>query len=128
MKSGISTTIQMRYYWRELKKELCSLMHQNNKTSGCHSEGIFAYAAERQSFTFGTGCIGIPFLKKKICENMFSCCIHWVHNCMSHKRIEHGLKMFHYPAVLPAEAINSSRILKTGNPFRRNPSFCIISV
>lgn len=71
MKSGISTTIRMRYYWRELKKELCSLMEQNNKTSGCHSEGIFAYAAERQSFTFGTGCIGIPFLKKRFAKICF---------------------------------------------------------
>ncbi len=71
MKSGISTTIRMRYYWRELKKELCSLMHQNNKTSGCHSEGIFAYAAERQSFTFGTGYIRVPCLKKDLRKYVF---------------------------------------------------------
>lgn len=31
---------------------------------------------------------------------------------MSHKRIEHGLKMFHYPAVLPAEAIIAAGFLK----------------
>lgn len=31
---------------------------------------------------------------------------------MSHKRIEHGFLIFHYPAVLPAEAINVAGFLK----------------
>ena len=31
---------------------------------------------------------------------------------MSHKRIEHGFLIFHYPAVLPAEAIIAAGFLK----------------